>query len=406
MRLPAQTASEKRAPSRIIAHAELKLASLQQELESKVERRLSEARNVSIGVAGVVHYSADRGPFALSVEGDSLIVQSEVRAHAEACSGSRCYASCDPIALARAEVPLKLNERYAFGASRVTTTFVRGCKVRALGGFLTIDVTPTIEARLAPELRKIERTIDQRLPKIEPQARRLWAELEKPRNLPLGGCVVVQPRGIVQGPVAGDKSVLRLRFGLLAEPEIRVRCGELGAPAPLPPLAQDPLLPAEEELELGLVTPLSGVASALQATELVERALVADAGSALDADLALHGDVCGDFSLRASLAWAEDGRSLTLASPKLAADERKRALAASVDPAALAAKLAGAARIQLPLDPQALAKVVPLLASSQSNEELEVRASVSSVRPSTASARGGDLVAFVRVKGRLDLEQK
>lgn len=405
-RLPTEIAAERRKPSRIIAHAELRLSRLAQELEAKVEKRVAEARDVSIGVAGVVHYSADRGPFTLSIEGDSLIVRSEIRAHAQACSGGRCYASCDPIAVARAEVPLRLSQRYAFDRSRVTTAFTRGCKVRALGGFLSIDVTPTIEARLAPELAKIERTIDQRLPNLQAQASRLWVELEKPRSLPLGGCVVVQPRGIVQGPVGGDASTLRLRFALLAEPEIRTRCGHVPLGSPLPPLAQDRTLPAEEEVVLALVAPLDGVASALQATPPVERAVVADAGNALDADLALEGDVCGDLSLRASLAWADDGRSLTLASPKLAPAERKRVVEVSVDPDELAVRLTRAPRIPLPLDPHALAQVVPLLASSQSSDELEVSADVSSVRPATAAARGDDLVAWVRVRGRLDLKQK
>ena len=217
--------------------------------------------------------------------------------------------------------------------------------------------------------------------------------------------MVVQPKGIVQGPVEGTADALRLRFGLLAEPELRTRCGAIPEPSALPRLAQDRALPAEEEVELGLVSPLVGVASALQAAGPVQRAGIAATGGAVDADLTLGGDVCGDLSLRASLAWADE-RSLKLASPKLAPGERQRVEAAELDPAKLAAALTAAPRIQLPLDPHALAKVVPLLASAQSNEELEVSASVQSVRPGDAAARNDDFVAWVRVKGRLDLKQK
>jgi hypothetical protein len=413
--LPREKTAPPSRPSRIVTHAELQLSRIKDELESKISGRLAEARGVGIGVAGSVNYTVDRGPFSLSVEGDSLVVKTDVTARAEACKSGRCYASCEPQAVARAEVPLRLDENYRFGPSRVTTTFTRGCKIRALRGFLTIDVTPTIQAQLEPELRKVEREIDRRLPRLQPQAKRLWAELAEPRKLPLGGCVVVQPRGIVQGPVSGTAKALRLSFGLLAEPEVRTQCGELPPATELPPLGQDPALPAEEEVRLGLVSPLTGVASAFRGAEAVKladervsmtRAAVSSAGGALDAELGLGGTVCGELTLRASPAWNEDGRSLRLVKEALGPRDSERVSAASLEPKALARALAAAPRIAVPLEPQALVQVVPLLASSQSSRELDVRARVTSVTPAEAAARGDDLVAWVRVKGRLDLLQK
>src|SRR5262249_48666154 len=94
--------------SRIVAHVELKLATLAKELESKVPERLAEERNKGIGIAGHLNYSVDRGPFRVAVEGDSLVVRTDVRARAEACRGRSCYASCEPEGQAKATVPLRL----------------------------------------------------------------------------------------------------------------------------------------------------------------------------------------------------------------------------------------------------------------------------------------------------------
>src|SRR6185295_11678214 len=115
----------------------------------------------------------------------------------------------------------------------VTVAFTRGCQVRVLGGIVTVDVTPTIQAQMGPALHGVEQQIDARLPKPRPEAERMWKELSTPRPLPLGACIVVSPRGIVQGPVSGSPGSLRARFGLVAYPEMRTRCGDQPPPSPL-----------------------------------------------------------------------------------------------------------------------------------------------------------------------------
>jgi hypothetical protein len=398
--------------SRLVAHVELKLATLAKELETKVGSRLAEERNRDIGVAGHLNYTVDRGSFTVAVEGDALIVRTDVRSHAEACRGSACYASCEPQGRATATVPLRLTPDYRFPPSRVAFAFTRGCEVRALGGMVKLDVTPTIRAQLAPALRKVEQDIDSKLPPLRPEAERIWSELGKSRSLPLGGCVVTNPRGIVEGPVAGTPEALRVRFGLVAHPEIRARCGDPSPLLrPLPPLTQDPALPPEDDLVLALVSPLATTASALEGTEpfdaggaraRIARASAATSGPLAQIDVGLRGEVCGDVAVQSPLAWSDD-RRLRLASPALVSGERERVSGLAGD--VLVRSLAGL-RFAPPVPPEALKELVPTIASGMSDPGVAVSATVSDVKPFEVDLRGEDVVASVLVRGSVELKQR
>ena len=380
-------------PSRLIAHVDMRLAPIAQELDARVPRRVADERNRGIGMAGHLNYTVDRGPFAIAIEGDAMLVRTELRGHAEACANGRCYASCDPVAVATAAVPLRLTPEWRFAPSRVSVAFTRGCQVRALGGFVRVDVTPTIEGQLGPALRNVEKEIDARLPQPRPQAERLWKELSAPRSLPLGSCVVVNPRGIVQGPVTGLGSSLRVRFGLVASPELRTRCGDPPAAVPLPPLAHDPRLPAEDDLVVAMVSPIANAMASLAPSEpfdldgsrvRITRATAVSAGAALDVDLSLRGEACGDLATRTPLAWTDDGKAIRFTSPELAA-------APPLTPA---------------LSPDALRDVVPQLASSLSDPTVDVKATIKEAKPLAAYARGDDLAATVRLRGTVDIAQR
>lgn len=411
----AASPTSRRVSSRLVAHVELELASLAKELEGKVATRLAEERNKGIGIAGHLRYTVDRGPFTLAIEGDSLVVRTDVRARAEACRGSSCYATCEPQGRATATVPLRLTPEYRFAPSRVSFAFTRGCEVRALGGMVRIDVTPTIQAQLAPSLRRVEQEIDGKLPPLRPQAERLWAELGKPRSLPLGGCVVMNPRGIVQGPVAGTTPrSLRVRFGLVAHPEIRTRCGEAPAPRSLPPLTQDPALPAVDDLVLALVSPLATAATGLEgaapfdaggAQARIARTAVVAAGSLVALDLGLRGEACGDLGMRSTLGWTEDGRALRLVAPAFADGERERALRASLAPDTLVRSL-GQVRFPPPVPPDTLQELIPSIASSMSDPSVDVSAKVEAVKPLDVIIRGEDLAASVLLRGSVELKQR
>lgn len=373
--------------SRMIAHVDMKLAPVSAELEKNVPRRVAEARGIDIGVAGSLNVVGDRGPFTTSVEGENLLVRTEVRVHAEACAKGRCYASCDPVANATATVPLRLTPDYRFAPSRVAVALTRGCQVRILGGFVTVDITPTIEKMMAGELRGVERQIDARIPQPRPQVERLWRELITPRALPLGACAVVNPRGLVQGPMQGGPGHVRMRFGLDALPELRTRCGDAPAALPLPKLAHDPRMADEDELVVAFVWPLTKVASQIAGGDAftfegsrvrATNAKVSSAAADVDLDLALRGEACGEVAFRAKPAWSEDGASVNLGGPRVAP----------------------------PVQPAALKTMVPAVASSLSDPSVDVNATVKNAKPLDAWARGEDLVATVRVRGAIEIYPK
>ena len=288
-------APERAAPqSQLVVHAELALSPLKRTLEERVPKRLGEGR-VRIGPGGTVTYSVERGALSLRVTRGALLVEAPVRARAEACRGNDCYASCEPEALVVAEVPLMLRSDYRFEKTSVSLSFTRPCKVRALG-VLTLDAP---HARsMSPELGKspVRSTASGQL------AARLagWVELSAPRPLPLGGCLVLQPFGIVQGPVSASAVTLGARFAVQLRPELRASCGDEPAAAALPPLQTDAALPEEGAVRLGMVTPLASLARAFESAEpaqasgkrlRVAQAEVTARGSDVDVQLALTGDV-------------------------------------------------------------------------------------------------------------------
>lgn len=374
--------------SRMVAHVDMKLAPVDAELEKSIPRRVAEERGRDIGVAGSLNVTVDRGPIATSVEGENLLVRTELRAHAEVCAKGRCYTSCDPIALATAAIPLRLTPEYRFAPSRVSVAFKRGCQIRVLGGFVTIDVTPTIEKMMADELHGIERQIDARIPQPRPQVERLWKELNAPRELAgSGACAVVNPRGLVQGPMQGRPGAVRMRFALDALPELRTRCGDPPPVLPLPKLAHDPRMAEEDDLVVAFVWPLQKVASQIAGADpfvfegkkvRATNAKAAGAQASVDLDLALRGESCGDVTVRADPKWSDDGTAVLLAG----------------------------ARVPPPVQPEALKTMIPSVASSLSDPSVDLKATVKETKPLASWARGEDLVASVKVRGSIEIDPK
>ena len=385
------------APSRVVTHVELRLASVQKELEARIPRRLAEERGRDIGVAGSLDLEVDRGPLAVLVEGESLVVRTDLRAQARACAKGRCYASCDPGGVATARVPLRLTPAYGFSPPKVDVVFTRPCKIKVLGGFLRVDVTDTVRAELGPSLRRVEQEIAARLPQPRPQAERLWRELASPRSLPLGACAVLRPRGIVQGPVRGTNDALRARFAVIAEPEVRMQCGDTtgsGSTAALPPLAYDPRLPEEDVVVLATTSPIERAIASLSpsspfelegARVRVTRATANAAGGELDLALAIRGEACGDLNARSSLAWSDDASGLRFTRPELAA----------------------VPAIPATLTPERVRALAPeLVASAAADPSAEVRVHVREATPDSAFARGRDVVASMRLRGSVEVVAK
>jgi len=405
--------------SRFVIHVQAPIAALSSALSSRIPQRLAEARGVRLGLAGVLNYEVTRGSLSVSVSERGLVVQAPVRAHAEACSNARCYASCEPEALVRVEVPLKLRADYRFEEAQVSVSFTRGCKVRALGGLLTVDLTPTLKAQLLPELARVSKAIDRELPDVRAEVEKAWSELSVARALPLGGCMVLQPSGIVQGPMTPSapsaSEAIHARFALLARPELRTRCAEAPPATPLPPLQFDPALPEQGRVTLGLVMPLESLERAFETAGPLEvsksrfriaQASVASAGRKVEADLTLQGDTCGRVGLRANLDFSGDGLFIGLLQSELAVGEWARLAQSSLAVSPFVDALASAPRLVPSLSVVGIREALPALAASLSDRQTEVSAKVSSVRASGAIARGTNLVAWVEAHGSLFVKRK
>lgn len=403
------------SPSRLVVHAELSLAKLAAELEHHVAPRLAEESGVAIGPAGALDYSVDRGAFTLSIAGDHLVVEAPVQGRARACRGRRCYAGCEPRARVRAEIPLWLRSDYRFGPSRLSLEFTHGCTVRAFGGLISVDVTPLLEAALAPQLERVRRQIDGRLPDVRVRVERAWQQLSTPRPLPLGGCLVVEPLGLVQGPVEPSLTTAHARFALLARPELRTDCGDGPASVPLPPLSADPALPDEGSVTIGMEVPLASLARAFETATPeasskprvhVARAALEALGKNVSAELELAGELCGAVALRAEPIFAGEDGVIELTAGELDPGESARVRAAGLDPAALARQLARLPRVRTPFSLPLLRALPPALSELFSDPTFSLSARVSSLRAASAAARGQHLVAWVEAQGSLWLEQK
>ena len=405
-------------PSRLIVEARLPLSKLATELERNVAPRVAEGNAIRIGPAGVLNYSVDRGAFSVSIVDGRLVVEAPLSGRAEACSGRRCYASCEPRATARAEIPLWLRPDYRFEGSRVALEFTRGCRVRALGGLLSVDVTPMLRSTVAPQLERVRREIDGQLPDVRADVARAWRQLSAPRALPppLGGCVMIEPLGLVQGPMRESEGMAHARFALLARPELRSDCGGTPAPsAPLPPLSADRAMPDEDSVTFGMELPLSSLASAFEAAALptgseprfhVEAATIEARGQRVVTELTLAGDVCGAVALEAEPTFAGEDGFIGLTRGQLAAGEEGRVRAAGLEPAALAERLTRLPRAATPLSLPMLRIAPTALAALLSDPEFSLSTRVSSLHAEGAAARGANLVAWVRARGSLLLEQR
>jgi hypothetical protein len=263
--------------------------------------------------------------------------------------------------------------------------------VRALAGFLTIDVTGMLQNELDPQLAEVARQIDRQLPNLRPEAEKGWAQALAPRELPLGTCFVLQPQGVVQGPVEPSTETLHARFALLASPELRTRCGEPVPATSLPPLQSDMTLPSEGVVHFGMVTALSNLARGFEAAPpaafrdervRVSQAAVTAWGSDVRSELTLAGGVCGTVTLDARLAFEGDAQFIGIAAPRWQREESARIADRELEPGELANALS-----KLP-------RVAPLLSASALQAAARLRQ-----RPCVIGPTGRRAGAWRRARG-------
>lgn len=202
----------------------------------------------------------------------------------------------------------------------------------------------------------------------------MWRELESPQKLPLA-CLHTNPSHLVQGSSSSTPDAVRLRFALVASPEVRPSCGSASAPRPLPPLAFDLVLPAEDDLELRMASPFA-------TTSLV------------------RGIACDDLHASGSgPSWTPEGRDVQLASITLRDEDRAR----HPD---LEARLVRDVRLMPLLAPEGLREVVPIAAAALADPSVDVQARIASAKPSAAFTRGEELVTSVRLRGSVEIRPR
>ena len=398
------------ARSMLIVNVEVPLANIARGIEPKVPKRVAEERDRDIGMAGRLQYVVDRGPFALRVEGNTLVVEAPLTAQVQACAKNNCYASCTPSMLATARVPLELGADYKLHTSGVTISVTRGCELKALGGLLTIDVTPMLSGALAAQSPVVAQEIDRQLPDFRGEAGKLWAEIQKPVSLPLGACLLLDAEEIVQGNASGTKDLARLHFGLASHPEVRVKCTDMpnAAARLLPALRHDATLPDLGDVHLAVALPADAPARAIAGGPPfdlgVGRAQITTAtGDATQLAITLAGEVCGAATVSAAGAAWTKRQALHLTGVTPTDEDRARLTAVRVDPALLAAGVEQA-EIPLPIAIDALTELLPELARNAKDDRVAIAANVSAARPESASLRDGTTpVAVAYLHGAVTL---
>ncbi len=389
------------ARSLLVAETEFPLKRLLDALEARAPKRVAEERDHDIGLAGRLQYTVDRGKFSATVEGDALVVSVPLNAQVEACAKGRCYSSCAREARVSTRVPLKLGNDERLHANDVRVDVTKGCKLRA--GFISIDVTPIIRGQVDQRRGQILAAIDRELPDLRPHANRIWSELEKPRPLPLGSCLVLAPEALVLGPASGTKTSARVRFGLYARPELRTACGEAPPPRKRPQVRYEAALPAEGELHLAIMLNDQVMRDAFLSRtpgDLIEgRASVTTVkGSvARGLELKLGGEICGDVQVRASGATLTDPSHLALTGVVLAPGDSERLAGARAVPEGFVGAVEQTP-ISLPLRAEDLAAVLPELAKAMSDDTLGISATATDGVTEGAFVGGDSLWVVMRMR--------
>lgn len=393
--------------SLIVVNAEFPLKKISSALEARAPKRVAEEKDHDIGMAGRLQYTVDRGKFSVAVDGDAIVVSLPLSAQVEACAKGRCYASCAPEAKATAKIPMKLGGDERLHVSEVKLDVTKGCSLRA--GFLNIDVTPTLRSELDKRRPQVMQAIDRELPDPRPQLNRVWAELEKPRPVPLGGCLVLSPESIVVGPASGTSTHARVRLGVHARPELRAECGEASLKKARPPIRAE-ALGESGDIHLATVVAdetLRGAFISRSPVDLVpNRASTMNAsGGAQSLVLTLSGDVCGDVEVRANGVTKVDETHIALRPSVLGGGEDARLAEASVSAAEFAQAIEQTP-IRIPIAPGDLKAILPDLAAALSDDSMALSAKVNEAELAGGALRANGLFAIVRLNASATLSVK
>jgi hypothetical protein len=268
-----------------------------------------------------VRYQAWRGPLALALRGDVLLVQAHVRYRAQARKGligdlgisAGCGVDEAPRqALIGAAIRLALAPDWTLQPSfrLLPTRFIDRCEVTALD----IDVSPLVEQAFEKRMR--DALIDAlgeltpALDALRTAAARGWAALQTPVELAPGLWLAARPEGLGIAPPLGQGRRLATVIGIALRPGITTSEPPATTTRPLPPLALFRPATSGVRFDLALDLSLPALSDALasrlagQTFEIkdvplsIENAALSAAGDRLVLLADIGGEVPGRLDLR------------------------------------------------------------------------------------------------------------
>jgi hypothetical protein len=291
--------------SKIVVRASVPVEVLRTMIESQVPKRVAAESGRSIGTAGQVTYTVDRGPFSIATAGSSIVARTDLAIHASICKpidyvGCVQYATCDPGLRVTAAVPAQLGDDWKWKGSSVSIDVTKPCLVTALD----VDVTPILVAKAREQTAGVKAKIDAALPDVKADAAHGWEVAQT--NVPFGsGCFALHPTAIVQGPTTIEGTDVVARFAAIAHPSVVSPCVDPPPPVPLPKLDHDAAMGDDFQMHVAVTATTAALAEAWTQQAKASTFDAANAqlrASALDVhttsrglaiDLGLAGTTCG-----------------------------------------------------------------------------------------------------------------
>ena len=211
------------APSRIVLHATVARAALEQALDDAVPKSGSGTFAL---LGGDRHYEWHRDPFLIEFKSGRLLIDTHAKATVQLLGTSQelnldLHIDTEPVIGSTYQARLQSPE------VRVTSPDTRLRVAQSLAGALD-KIRDTILATLRDFTYDLRPLLDE-----------TYQRVARPIELPLGGakgCAVLSVLGVEAGPTVLADGVEK-DVALVVAPSITLPCASTGAPPPLPPLA-------------------------------------------------------------------------------------------------------------------------------------------------------------------------
>lgn len=320
--------------SHLWVHARVPLSSVKDRISKEIPRTLAKEKDRDVGAPGKATYRVTRGEPNLSIENGKVTVGVPVFADISVCKpiGRMCigYGSCKPEFSTEFSFASKLGDKYELSPPKGKISATKRC-------IIAVDVTEPIEKIARQEVKKVERQIAAEWPKLMPQVKRGFAELQRPFGLSDDRCFFVEPQAVEYSSprIVKDATGEYLEAsagvaGLLLPAE---SCSsEQETPAVLPPQLQS--APAEQSLlylpdelpwddvRTSLTTSLQGPWAGEDSNLIVEK--IEFSASRLALRLRTDGPLCGSYWVTADYGTDESGKWFILKNPRLSGGKAKQ----------------------------------------------------------------------------------